>query len=185
MLPGILLLALAPSIRAILDLPLPEWTPKPAERWVQGGPLTLADLRGKVVLIRFLMESDCPHCRATAPSLVELDREFAPQGLVIVGVYTPKPGPRSVPVEEARGYVKEYGFGFPVVVDEDWSMLRKLWLDRVPDPPYTSASLLVDRRGILRHVHEGGSFAKDAPNRKARADYERMRAAIVRLLAQD
>jgi hypothetical protein len=81
-----------------------------------------------------------------------------------------------------REYVDAYGFQFPVAVDDDWSALRRLWLDRVPDADYTSASLLIDREGILRHVHEGGLFAKNALDPKARRDYEEMRAAIERLL---
>src|SRR3990172_6639867 len=87
-------LSLAPAASGgagILGKPCPEW---PDERWVQGGPLRLSDLRGKVVLVRFFMESDCPYCRATAPTLNEFHREFSPRGLVIVGMYSPKPHPR-------------------------------------------------------------------------------------------
>jgi len=179
-----LLLALAPSLRAILGTPAPDWPAKPPERWVQGGPLQLADLRGKVVLIRFFMDSDCPHCRATAPSLVELDRELAPRGLVVVGMYTPKPEPRPVDPDAVRAYVREYGFSFPVAIDDDWSALRRLWLDRVPGARFTSASLVIDRRGILRHVHEGGTYAKDAADEEAREDYRRLREVILELLAE-
>jgi peroxiredoxin len=179
-----LLLALSPAIRAIVDQPVPDWPPKPAERWVQGGPLALSGLRGKVVLLRFFMESGCPMCRGTAPSLNGFHAEFAGEGLVVIGMYTPKPGPRASSVSEVRAYVAEYGFRFPVVLDDDWSALRALWLERVPGTPYTSSSLLIDRRGILRHVQEGGLYAKDASDRKARQDYERMRAKIVELLAE-
>jgi hypothetical protein len=69
-------------------------------------------------------------------------------------------------------------------VDDDWATLRKLWLDRVPDAEYTSASLLIDRRGVVRHVQKGGLYAKDAASADARRDYEAMRAAIVKLLAE-
>jgi hypothetical protein len=76
------------------------------------------------------------------------------------------------------------GFEFPVAVDDDWATLRRLWLDRVPDAKFTSASLLIDREGIVRHVHPGGLYARDASNRKARHGYEEMRDAILRLLAE-
>jgi peroxiredoxin len=168
---------------SILGTPVPDWPAKTPEKWVQGGPLTLADLRGKVVLIRFFMDADCPLCRGTAPALNEFHGEFASRGLVVVGMYTPKPRPRPVTAEKAREYVEAYEFQFPVAVDDDWSALRKLWLDRVPDAEYTSASLLIDRDGILRHVHEGGLFSKDA-GPEARRDYEQMRAAIEKLLAE-
>jgi peroxiredoxin len=169
---------------SIVGQPVPEWPAKAPQDWVQGGPLTLAQLRGKVVLIRFFMDADCPLCRGTAPALNEFHREFSSRGLVVIGMYTPKPRPRPVPVERVRAYVEAYGFQFPVAVDDDWSALRRLWLDRVPDAEYTSASLLIDRDGILRHVHEGGLYAKDAAGPEARRGYEVMRAAIEKLLAE-
>lgn len=184
MLVAALLLALAPSIRAIVGQPAPEWPEKPPARWVQGGPLTLAGLRGKVVLVRFFMESDCPMCRGTAPALNAFHREFAERGLVVVGMYTPKPAPRPVTDAELRAHVASHGLLFAVANDDDWSALRALWLDRVPEAKYTSASLLIDRRGVLRHVQEGGLYAKDAAAREARDDHARMRAKIVELLAE-
>jgi peroxiredoxin len=166
---------------SLLGKPSPDWA---NEKWVQGGPLRLADLSGKVVLLRFFMDADCPYCRGTAPALNEFDREFGPRGLVVVGMYTPKPRPRPVTIDEVRGYVESYGFRFPVAVDDDWATLRKLWLDRVPDASYTSASLLIDRKGVVRHVQKGGLYAKDAASAEGRRDYEAMRSAIVRLLAE-
>ena len=165
----------------IIGLPSPDW---PAERWVQGGPLRLADLRGRVVLIRFFMDARCPLCRGTAPALNELYREFAPKGMVVIGFYTPKPRPRPTTVEEVRDYVKAFGFRFPIAVDDDWGCLRRLWLDRVPEAEFTSASLLIDRKGIVRHIQAGGTYSKDSKDRRARSDYESMRSAIIKLLAE-
>ena len=164
----------------LIGRPSPDWS---NDRWVQGGPLRLADLRGKVVLVRFFMDADCPLCRGTAPTLNELYSEFGPRGLVVVGMYTPKPRPRPVTTEVVRGYVESYGFRFPVAVDDDWATLRRLWLDRVPGAEYTSASLLIDRHGVIRHVQKGGLYAKDAASAEARRDYEEMRTAIMKLLA--
>ena len=172
------------ALSAILGQPLPDWPPKPADRWVQGGPVRLADLRGTVVLIRFFTGTDCPHCGRTAPALEELHREFGRQGLVVIGMYTPKPRPRPVNVDEVRQHVRSYGFTFPVAIDDDWGALRRLWLDRVPGAGFTSASLLVDRRGVVRHVHEGGTFAKEGAGAQARRDYDAMRSAVRRLIAE-
>jgi peroxiredoxin len=175
---------LAALFAMIIGQTVPEWPAKPPESWVQGGPLTLAGLRGRVVLVRFFMDADCPYCNATAPSLNEFHDAFAAQGLVVIGMYTPKPRPRKVTVDEVRGYVTSYRFTFPVAIDADWSALRKLWLDRVPGAEFTSATLLIDRHGILRHVQKGGAYGKDAKDPQARADYHEMREAIVALLAE-
>jgi peroxiredoxin len=178
------LLALLAALPALVGQPVPEWPTKTPEQWVQGGPLDLGGLRGKVVLIRFFTGTDCPYCSATAPALNEFHRDFGPRGLVVLGMYTPKPHPRPVSVAEVRAYVRAYGFEFPVAVDEDWGALRKLWLDRAPGAEFTSASLLIDRRGRLRHVHEGGVYARDAKEPGPRGDYRAMREAIVSLLAE-
>jgi peroxiredoxin len=175
---------LAPLLAVILGRAVPEWPVKPASAWVQGGPLTLQGLRGRVVLIRFFTDAECPYCRATAPSLNEFHDTFTAGGLVVIGMYTPKPRPRPVTVDEVRGCVKGYGFQFPVAIDADWGALKTLWLDRVPHAEFTSSSLLIDRRGILRHVQKGGVYAKDSADPRARKDYEELRAAIVQLLAE-
>ena len=177
---ALLALAQAPS-QDVLGSPVPEW---PRLRWVQGGPLRLADLRGRVVLIRFFMDARCPLCTGTAPALNEFDRDFRSKGLVVIGLYTPKPRPRPTTVKEVKGYAKAFGFRFPVAVDDEWSALRRLWLDRVPDSEYTSVSLLIDRDGVLRHVQLGGLYAKNATSAQGRHDYEAMRASIVRLVAK-
>ena len=34
-------------LAVILGKPVPEWPSKPPDRWIQGGPLTLAELAGQ------------------------------------------------------------------------------------------------------------------------------------------
>jgi peroxiredoxin len=164
---------------ALVGAPSPDW---PARKWAQGGPLQLAGLRGKVVLVRFFMDAGCPYCSATAPALNALHRELGPRGLVVIGMYTPKPRPRPVGVERVREYVAAYGFEFPVAVDDDWAALRRLWLDRVPGADFTSSSLLVDREGVVRYVHPGGVYSPAAAEATARRDYDALRSAIERAL---
>ncbi len=170
-----------PEGASLLGRPSPDWPDLP---WVQGGPLRLSGLRGKVVLVRFFTGRDCPYCSATAPSLSALAEEFGPKGLVVIGIYTPKPAPRRTSVAEVRRVAQAYGFRFPVAVDADWRALRRLWLDRVPGASFTSASLLLDRRGVVRHVHPGGVFSMDSSDPKARRDYEALRAAIAALVEE-
>ena len=164
-------------LASLVGQPVHDWPAKSAERWVQGGPLTLSGLHGKVVLVRFFTDPSCPYCKETAPALRELHREFSSRGLVVIGIFTPKPDPRPVDVEEARAAVHGYGFEFPVLVDDDWGALRALWLDAEPRADFTSASLLIDRRGVVRHVHEGGGYPPGSE------DYRRMHDAIERLVS--
>src|SRR5262245_40065869 len=83
----------------------PEWS---GIRWIQGGPLTLAGLRGRVVLLRFWL-ADCPFCERTAPALRELDERYRERGLVVVAVHHPK-SEESRDLEKVARAAKELGF---------------------------------------------------------------------------
>lgn len=129
----------------------------------------LSDFKGKVVLIRFWTDQ-CPFCRASAPVLSGWGDEYRDKGLVVIDIYHPKP-PRAVSDEEVRAYAKRIGMRGILAVDPRWSALEKLWL-RGQDRAYTSASLLVDREGIVRAVHRGGYLSQDgsdADRREAEA----------------
>ena len=62
-----------------------------------------------------------------------------------------------------RGLAERWGIEFPVAVDPGWKTLRRYWLDRVKDAEFTSVSFLIDRAGVVRYVHPGGTITqKDA-----------------------
>lgn len=166
---------------AVVGRPAPDWGERP---WIHSAPLSWSLLRGRVVLVRFWTDG-CRFCAATAPALLDLERRHGPRGLVVIGVYHPKP-PRAVTEEEVERHAGALGMSFPVALDADWSLLRRAWLDH-GENGWTSVSLLVDREGIVRHVHPGGEFhAGGGPEHAAcRADFEEMEARIRSLLPAD
>lgn len=147
-----------------------EWT---ATTWFNAPPLRLADLRGKVVLVRWFMSPSCPHCSATAPSLNVLDERYRARGLAVVGMYHHK-GKSALDPESVRGHAAHFGFRFPIGIDADWATLKRWWLDR--DRAFTSVSFLLDRDGVIRHIHRGGTFAPGDP------DFREMERRIQALL---
>lgn len=163
---------LPPGAEALLGTRPPDWQ---VSSWLNSPALSLADLRGRAVLVRWLMDPRCPYCSATAPSLVDFHRRYAERGLTVVGLYHHK-GARPLAPGEVERYVEEYGFEFPVAVDVGWRTLRAWWLDPV-DSGWTSVSFLLDREGVIRHVHPGGSYAAGD------ADHAALEAAIERVLA--
>jgi peroxiredoxin len=138
----------------------PEWT---AASWVNTKPLSLADVRGKVVVVRWFMGTSCPMCSASAPMLNRLHADYASRGLVVVGMYHHKD---DEPLTEAMvaDYIKSFGFEFPVAIDPEWKTLKRWWLDG-HDRDFTSVSFLLDKQGRIRGIHPGGRLDEDAMRR--------------------
>jgi peroxiredoxin len=156
----------------------PEWG---KHAWLNSPPLTLAQLKGKVVLVRWWTDG-CSLCAATAPALNDLHRRCASRGLVVIGMYHPKP-PRDETPEAVAGAARKLGFAFPIALDNDWATLRRWWLS-TGDRSYTSVTFLIDRQGIIRAVHLGGEFhaSTDPEHAECARDYEALQHEVERLL---
>ncbi len=152
---------------------VPSWT---TEEWLNSAPLTLAELRGRVVLVRWFMGDACPMCSATAPSLNAFHRDYAAKGLTVVGLYHHKEVTPLAPGEYA-GFIKTYGFEFPVARDPEWTTLKSWWLAG-HERKFTSVSFLLDRQGRVRGIHQGGRYAPGD------ADYDAVKRGIETLLAE-
>ncbi|MGH9648797.1 MAG: peroxiredoxin family protein [Bryobacteraceae bacterium] len=158
--------------------------PLELKHWLNSQPLEMTDLHGKIVLLRWWTDG-CPYCEATAPALRKLQREYSARGLVVIGVYHPKP-PGDWDMSKVERAAKEKQFTFPVAVDGDWSALKRWWLDRPRD--FTSVTFLVDQKGIIRYVQPGGEFHEGnqgaLPNHAScQRDFHTIDADIRRLLA--
>ena len=151
----------------------PAWT---TGEWLNSPPLTQAGLRGRVVLVRWFMSPSCPMCSASAPALETLHKEYGGKGLTVIGMYHHKEDTPLAPGEVA-GYVKSYGFDFPVAVDPEWTTLKAWWLSG-HDRDFTSVSFLLDKRGEVRGIHKGGRMAP------GEADYLAMKRGIEKLLTE-
>ena len=118
--------------------------------WLNGDPLTLADLRGTVVLVDFWTYT-CINCVRTFPHLRALHDTYEPFGLRIVGMHSPE-----FEFEKAEANVADaierYRLPYPVALDNDmatWRAYRNNWWPHV---------YLIDAGGRLRfdHIGEGG-----------------------------
>lgn len=172
-----LVLALLPSGALAADKLIgtrpPEWE---VTNWFNGAPVKLGELRRKVVLVRWWTAPDCPYCRATAPALNEFYRKYHEQGLEVIGFYHHK-SDEPLKVETVRKYADEFGFQFPVAIDTDWKTLHHWWLDG-ERRDFTSVSFLIDRQGVIRHIHPGGEYVKGDEA------YAEMKSAIEKLLKE-
>jgi len=79
-------------------------------RTADGSDLSLASLKGKVVLLNF-WATWCLECRPEMPAFERLHREFSAQGLAVVGINAREE------TSTIREYAKELGLTFPLISD--------------------------------------------------------------------
>jgi cytochrome c biogenesis protein CcdA/thiol-disulfide isomerase/thioredoxin len=120
------------------------------QRWFntpEGKPLTLKQLRGRVVLVDFWTYS-CINCIRTLPYLEAWDKRYRKDGLTIVGVHSPEfPFEREASNVEAA--IEAEGIHYPVVQDNELATWEAY------GNQYWPAEYFVDARGNVRYVHFG------------------------------
>lgn len=119
----------------------------PGGAWLNSPPLTLKELKGKVVLIDFWTYT-CINCQRTLPYLRSWHEKYKDQGLVIIGVHSPE-----FEFEKSEKNLvqalKDFGITYPVVQDNNF----ETW--RAYNNHYWPAKYLIDARGKIRYTHFG------------------------------
>ncbi|HUX40315.1 MAG TPA: cytochrome c biogenesis protein DipZ [Rectinemataceae bacterium] len=115
-------------------------------------PLTLADLRGKVVLIDFWTYS-CVNCIRTLPYLKAWYEAYKDKGFVIVGVHSPEFEFEKLP-SNVSSAIRDLGVSWPVAMDDDYSEWNAY------GNQYWPAHYFIDAKGRVRYFHFGeGDYA--------------------------
>ena len=132
--------------------PAPEFAG--LDGWINtNGPITVAGLRGEVVLVDFWTYS-CINCRRTVRYLNRWQSEYGPRGLQVVSIHTPEFG-----FERARRNVeastREFGIQYPVGQDNGFQTWRA-WSNRS-----WPAFYLLDRDGRVVLFREGEGYARE------------------------
>ena len=118
-----------------------------ATAWINSRPLTLASLRGKVVLVDFWTYS-CINCLRTLPYIKAWNEKYKDIGLVIIGVHTPE-FPFEKNESNVRKAVKDLGVLYPVPMDNDYTIWRSF------NNEYWPADYFIDATGNVRFHHFG------------------------------
>ena len=117
------------------------------QEWINSGPLSMEELRGKVVLIDFWTYS-CINCIRTLPYLRTWYERYADDGLVIVGVHTPEFHFEKV-YENVVQATKDDEVTWPVVQDNDFAVWQSY------ENRFWPAKYLIDKDGVVRYTHFG------------------------------
>ncbi len=131
------------------DLPIEGPAPSldGAVTWLNSQPLTLAELRGKVVLIDFWTYS-CINCIRTIPYVRAWAEKYKDQGLVVIGVHAPEFAFEKN-LDNVKKAIADFKIGYPVAIDNDY----RIW--RAFENNYWPAHYLIDAKGQVRYQHFG------------------------------
>lgn len=113
------------------------------EMWIHSAPLTLAQLRGEVVVVHFYTFG-CINCIHNLPHYNDWHAQFPADRFKVIGIHRPEtPGERAV--EDVRRKAVEAGIAYPIAVDNS-SANWDAWANRVWPSVY-----LIDKRGFVRY----------------------------------
>jgi thiol-disulfide isomerase/thioredoxin len=144
------------------SIPAPEFTG--IEKWLNSEPLTMQQLRGKVVLVDFWTYT-CINCINTLPHVKSWHQKYKDQGLVVVGVHTPEyPFERNT--DNVKTAIKRFDLRFPVAQDNRYATWGAY------NNQFWPAFYLIDKKGQVVYTHFG------------EGEYAQTEAAIQALLAQ-
>jgi cytochrome c biogenesis protein CcmG/thiol:disulfide interchange protein DsbE len=115
---------------------------EPLPRLEGGGAESLADYRGRWVLVNF-WASWCLPCREEAPALERFQREHGGPGFTVLGIDS-----RDLS-SDGLGFVEEYGLSYPQLRDGDGDAADEYGTTGVPE------NFLIDPRGKVRVLVRG------------------------------
>ena len=138
--------------------------------WIQGGPVKLDELRGKVVAVHYYA-FQCINCKRNLPHYKAWFDDYADKGLVVIGIQTPETSAERVE-ERVREAARANEIEYPVMLDSK-SSNWKTWSNTMWPTVY-----LIDKRGFLRRWWQGEMNWKGTPGE------QQMRQTIEQLLAE-
>ena len=115
--------------------------------WLNSGPLSIADLRGKVVLVDFWTYG-CINCTRTLPHVTRLYDTYQDRGLVVVGIHTPE-FPFEKVTSNVQTAIKRHDIKYPVAQDNDYATWNAY------HNQYWPAQYIIDRNGTIVFEHAG------------------------------
>src|SRR6266699_4654025 len=148
-------LLLAVRHPAAVPLPIEGELPSlgSATAWLNSQPLTVAGLRGKVVLIDFWTYT-CINWLRSLPYVRAWAEKYRDHGLVVIGVHSPEFAFEH-DIENVRRAAKDMRIEYPIAIDNDYAIWRAF------TNHYWPALYFVDAQGRIRHHQFGeGGYAQ-------------------------
>jgi cytochrome c biogenesis protein CcdA/thiol-disulfide isomerase/thioredoxin len=132
--------------------------------WLNSNPITLADLKGKVVLVDF-WDYTCINCLRTLPHVAQWYQKYHANGFEVIGIHTPE-FLFEHDINNVRQAISMYGITYPVALDNNYDTWNAF------NNQYWPAEYLIDVNGFVRRTEFG------------EGQYDQMEKAIQTLLNQ-
>jgi thiol-disulfide isomerase/thioredoxin len=110
---------------------------------LDGAPIRLDALRGKVVWINF-WASWCPPCQQETPILRELDERYGDEGLEIIGISVQETSPNDI-----AAYAERYDLAYTIGFDASGHIFREYKVYALP------TQFFIDTNGVIDTVING------------------------------
>lgn len=117
------------------------------QQWLNSDPLSIADLKGNVVLIQFWTFA-CINCQRTLPYITQWHRRYSVQGLKVIGIHTPEFAFER-DLNNIKRALEQHQITYSVPIDNDY----KTW--NAYGNQYWPHLFLADRHGLMRYDHIG------------------------------
>ena len=125
--------------------------------WINSEPLTMEQLRGKVVLVDFWTYT-CVNCIRTFPYLKEWHAKYADKGLVIVGVHAPEFEFEKL-TDNVVNSADSFGLEYAIAQDNDFVTWKNY------SNQFWPAKYLIDGEGVVHYTHFGEGAYLDTEKR--------------------
>ncbi len=136
-----------------LPRPAPEFTHQESGDWLNSPPLSVQDLRGRVLLLDF-WTFDCWNCIRSFPWLHALETHFKDEKFSVIGVHTPEFA-HERKRNRLEDKIKQFGLDHPVMMDNDFSYWNAM------GTRYWPTFYLIDKKGLIRAVYLGETHQGD------------------------
>jgi thiol-disulfide isomerase/thioredoxin len=118
---------------------------------LDGTPVRLADLRGKVVWLNF-WASWCPPCQSETPLLRSMDAQYRDRGLALIGVQVQQT------VDDGQRYAATYSLKYRIGADVTGDIFREYKVFALP------TQFFIDATGVVQSIVNGPMTQDSATN---------------------
>jgi thiol-disulfide isomerase/thioredoxin len=137
-------LAIPAAAKPVPPTPAPVWSLKD----VDGKTVRSADFKGKVLVVDF-WATWCPPCRTEIPAYIALQKKYAADGVVFVGVSVDGDDQ----VKAVKDFMQKFGVNYPMVMADD-SIQGAFGVNQGYPTTY-----IIDREGRIRNKKVGREAA--------------------------